>query len=87
MSASVNVWALPAKIICVVVVTGSGSLASHGVPKRLRSDLPLIACGKCGQKIVREYRVKKKGPNQGRIFYTCLDHEVSNFLVMFCYGL
>ena len=64
--------------------TASRSLASHGVPKRLRSDLPLIACGKCGQKTVREYRVKKKGPNQGRIFYTCPDREVSNF---FCHVL
>ena len=61
------------------MVSGSGSSASHGVPKRLRPDLPLITCGKCEQKIVREYRVKKKGPNQGRIFYTCLDHKVSNF--------
>jgi len=49
----------------------------------LRPDLPLIACGKCGQKIVREYRVKKKGPKQGRIFYTCSDREVSNFLSYF----
>ena len=69
------------------MATASGSSASHGVPKRLRPDLPLIVCGKCGQKIVREYRVKKKGPNQGRIFYTCPDHEVSNFFVMFCYAL
>ena len=67
--------------------TASGSSASHGVPKRLRPDIPLIACGKCGQKTVREYRVKKKGPNQGRIFYTCPDYKVSNFFVMFCYAL
>ena len=65
------------------MVTASGSLALHGVPKRLRPDLPLIACGKCVQKNVREYRVKKKGPNQGRIFYTCLDREVSYFLSCF----
>ena len=65
------------------MATASGSSASHGVPKRLRSDLPLIACGKCGQKTVREYRVKKKGPNQGRIFCTSLDHEVSYFLSYF----
>ena len=45
------------------------------------------ACGNCGQKTVREYRVKKKGPNQGCIFYMCLDHEVSNFFVMFSYAL
>ena len=65
------------------MATAFGSSASHGVPKRLRPDLPLIACGKCGQKIVREYRVKKKGPKQGRIFYTCSDREVSNFLSYF----
>jgi len=69
------------------MVTASGSSALHGVPKRLRPDLPLIACGKRGQKTVREYRVKKKGPNQGCIFYTCPYREVSNFLVMFCYAL
>ena len=69
------------------MVTNSGSLALHGVPKRLRLDLPLIACGKCGKKTVKEYKVKKKGPNQGSIFYTCSDHEVSYFFVMFCYGL
>jgi hypothetical protein len=62
----------------------SGSSASHGVPRRLRPDLPLIACGKCGQKTMREYRVKKKGPNQGLIFYMCPDHEVSYF---FCHVL
>jgi hypothetical protein len=69
------------------MATASESLASHGVPKWLRPDLPLIACGMCEQKIVREYRVKKKGPNQGRIFYTCPDREVSNFFIMFCYDL
>ena len=66
------------------MVTASGSLALHGVPKRLRPDLTLITCGKCGQKTVREYKVKKKDPNQGRIFYTCPDGEVSNF---FCHVL
>jgi lysine/ornithine N-monooxygenase len=65
------------------MATAFRSLASHGFPKRLRSDLPLIACDKCEQKIVREYRVKKKGPNQGRIFYTCQDRKVSNFLSYF----
>ena len=69
------------------MATTFGSSASHGVPKRLSPDLPLIACDKCGQKTVSEYRVKKKGPNQGRIFYTCPYHEVSNFFVMFCYAL
>jgi len=69
------------------VATASRSSASHGVPTRLRLDLPLIACGKCGQKTVREYKVKKKGPHQGSIFYTCPDRELSNFLscfVMLC---
>ena len=65
------------------MVTAFGSSASHGVPKRLRPDLPLIACNKCGKKTVREYRVKKKGINQGRIFYTCPDREVSYFLSCF----
>ena len=65
------------------MTTASGSSALHGVPKLLKPDLPLIACGKCGQKIVREYRVKKKGPNQGHIFYTCPDREVSYFLSCF----
>ena len=69
------------------MVTASVSSDSHGVPKQLRLDLPLIACGKYGQKTVREYRVKKKGPNHGRIFYTCPDHEVSYFFVMFYYRL
>jgi hypothetical protein len=69
------------------MATASGSLASHGVPKRLRSDLTLIVCGKCGKKTVREYKVKKKGVNQGHIFYTCPDHEVGYFFVMFWYGL
>ena len=65
------------------MATASGSSASHGVPKRLRLDLPLIACGKYGQKTVREYRVKKNGFNQGRIFYMCPDCEVSYFLSCF----
>ena len=65
------------------MATSSGSSASHGVPKRLRLDFPLIVCGKCGQKTMREYRVKKKGPNQGRIFYTCPNRNVSYFLSCF----
>jgi hypothetical protein len=65
------------------MATASGSSASHGVPKWLRLDLPLIACGKVGQKIVREYRVKKKGVNQGRILYMS-GREVSYF---FCHVL
>ena len=68
------------------MATASGSSASHGVPKRLRPDLPLIAYDMCGQKTVREYKVKKKGPKQGRIFYTCPDREVSYFFSCF-YGL
>jgi hypothetical protein len=73
------------------MATASGSSALHGVPKWLRPDLPLIACGKYGQKTVLEYRVKKKGPNQERIFYTCPDHNVSFFchvllwfVIIFC---
>ena len=65
------------------MATASGSSTSHGVPQRLRPDLSHIVWGKCGQKTMREYRVKKKGPNQGRIFYTCPDREVSNFLSCF----
>ena len=69
------------------MATASGSSASHGVPMLLRPDLPLIACGNCGQKTMREYRVKKKDPNQGCIFYTCPDREVSNFFyhVLLCF--
>ena len=63
--------------------TASGSSASHGFPKRLRPSLPLIACGKCCDetKIVMEYRVKKEGHNKDRIFYKCLDRNVSYFIV------
>jgi hypothetical protein len=65
------------------MATAFGSSASHGIPKRLRSDLVLIACGKCGQKTILEYRVRKKGPNHGRIFYMCPDRNVSSFLITF----
>ena len=34
------------------MATASGSSASHRVTKRLRPDLPLIACGKCEEMIV-----------------------------------
>jgi hypothetical protein len=68
--------------------TASRSLASHGFPKRLRPDLPLIPCGKCRDetKIVIEYRVKKEGPNKSRIFYKCPDRNVSHFIVFYYYG-
>jgi len=66
------------------MATASGSSALYGVPKRLRLDLPLIACDKCGKKTMREYKVKKKGINPGRIFYTCPDREVIYIFVMFC---
>ena len=66
--------------------TASGSLASHRVPKRLRPNLPLIACGKCEEKIVMEYRVRKECPNKGRIFYKCLDRNVSYFVAFDDYG-
>ena len=68
------------------MATASGSSASHRVPKRLTPDLLLIACGKCEEKIVMEYRVRKKCPNKGRIFYRCLDHNVSYFVVFDDYG-
>ena len=70
------------------MATASGSSASHGFPKRLRPGLPLIPCGKCHDKtkIVMEYRVKKEGPNKGRIFYKCLDRNVSYFIVFNDYG-
>ena len=68
------------------MTTASGSLASHRVPKRLRPNLPLIACGKCEEKIVMEYRVRKECPNKGRIFYKCLDHNVSYFVAFDNYG-
>ena len=69
------------------MATASGSSASHGFSKRLRPDLPLITCGKCcdEMKIVMEYRVKE-GPNKGRIFYKCLDCNVSYFIVFNDYG-
>jgi uncharacterized CHY-type Zn-finger protein len=62
------------------------SSASHRIPKRLRPDLPLIACGECEQKIVMEYRVRKECPNKGRIFYKCPDHNVSYFIAFDGYG-
>ena len=68
------------------MATAFGSLASHRVPKRLRPDLPLIACGKCEEKIVMEYRVRKECPNKGRIFYKCPDHNVSYFVAFDDYG-
>ena len=68
------------------MATASGSSVSHGFPKRLRPDLPLILCGKCRDetKIVMEYRVKKEGPNKGRI--KCPDRNVSYFIIFYDYG-
>ena len=68
------------------MTTASGSSASHRVPKRLRPDLPLIACGKCEEKIMMEYQVRKECPNKDRIFYKCPDHNVSYFVVFDDYG-
>ena len=70
------------------MATASRSSASHGFPKRLRPGLPLIPCSKCRDetKIVMEYRVKKEGPNKGRIFYKCPDRNVSYFIVFYDYG-
>ena len=68
------------------MATASRSSASHRVPKRLRPDLPLIACGKCEEKIVMEYRVRKECPNNSRIFYKCPDRNVSYFVAFDDYG-
>jgi len=51
----------------MATVTGSLISLSSPDPKRLRPDFPLITCGECKQKIVKEYRVKKEGINNGRI--------------------
>ena len=59
------------------MTNASGSSAYHRVQKRLRPDLPLIECGECKKKNVLEFRVKKEGPNKGRIFYKCPDRNVS----------
>jgi hypothetical protein len=68
------------------MATASGSSASHRVTKRLRLDLSLIACGKCEEKIVMEYRVRKECPNKDRNFYKCLDRNVSYFVAFDDYG-
>ena len=68
------------------MATASESSSSHRVPKWLRPDLPLIACGKCEEKIVMEYRVRKECPNKGRIFYKCPDRNVSYFVAFDDYG-
>jgi len=61
------------------MATVTGSSVSQWVPKRYRPVLPLITCGKCGQKIVMEYKVSKEGANKGGMFYKCLDCNVSFF--------
>ena len=61
------------------MATMTGSSVSQRVQKRYRPELPLITCGKCGQKILMEYKVSKEGVNKGRIFYKCLNHNVSYF--------
>ena len=61
------------------MATVTGSSVSQRVQKRYRPELPLITCGKCGKKIVMEYKVSKEGLNKGRIFYKCLDRNVSYF--------
>ena len=68
------------------MATASGSSASHRVPKRLRPDLPLIAYDKCEEKTVIEYRVRKKCPNKGHIFYKYPDRNVSYFVAFDDYG-
>ena len=62
------------------MATVTGSSVSQRSQKRYRSQLPPITCGKCGQKIVMEYKVSKEGVNKGRIFYKCPDRNVSYFL-------
>jgi hypothetical protein len=64
------------------MATASGSSGLHGVrtKRRLRSELPLIPCGECENRIVVEYRMKE-GPNKGHIFYTCPDSNVSCFFL------
>ena len=61
------------------MATMTGSSVSQRVQKRYRPEFPLITCGKCGQKIVMEYKVSKEGVNKGRIFYKCPDRNVSYF--------
>ena len=46
------------------MTTAFGFLVSHRVSKRLRPDLPLIACGKCEEKIVMEYRGGRSVPTR-----------------------
>jgi len=59
------------------------SVSRHRDPKRLWPDLPLIACGECKKKIVKDYRVKKDGINKGRIFYKCVNREVGYYFSIF----
>jgi hypothetical protein len=68
------------------MATASESSSYHQVPKRLRLDLPIIACSECEQKIVTEYRVRKEYPNKGRIFYKCPNRNVSYFVAFDGYG-
>ena len=63
------------------MTTVTGSSVSQRVQKRKRPELHIITCGKCGQKIVMEYKVSKEGVNKGRIFYKCLDRNVSYFQI------
>ena len=60
------------------MATVTGSSVSQRVQKRYQPELPLITFGKCGQKIVMEYKVSK-GVNKGRIFYKYPDRNVSYF--------
>ena len=58
------------------MATVTGSSVSQPVQKRYQPELPLITCGKCGQKIVMEYKVFKEGVNKG-----CPDRNVSYFQI------
>jgi hypothetical protein len=64
------------------MATTSAWFASHGFSKRLRPGLLLIPSSKGDDetKNMMEYRVKKEGPNKGRIFYKCPDCNVSYLL-------
>jgi hypothetical protein len=61
------------------MATVTGSPVSQWVPKRYRPVLPLITCGKCGQKLLMEYKGSKEGVNKCRIFYKCPDRNVMYF--------
>jgi hypothetical protein len=64
------------------MATASAGSSGSRQPRRLRPDLPLVPCGKWKKNTMEEYRVRKLGANNGRIFYTCPDRNVS---CLFCH--